>query len=180
MRVIVLAAVSCGLGLMQPAYAEEFAWPARKPGQWELRMKAGNDAPEMSVKLCLDAETDKDMMQLGTGIAKSMCPDQKITREPGKVVIDGTCDAGGIKVSGRTEIVGDLQSDYTMVMRSDIADAPEGMPKENNMEHRGRWISATCGDGMVPGDMVLPGGIKMNMKSMKGLMDNFGGVLGQP
>jgi hypothetical protein len=166
--------VAVALGLAQPVVAEEFEWPARKPGQWELDMKASSDLPAMSMKLCLDAATDKDMMRIGMGAAKSLCPDQKIQRDGDKIVIDGTCEVAGMKVSGRTEITGDFQSEYTMVMKSDISDAPEGVPQQNNLEHRARWVSATCSDGMVPGDMIMPGGIKMNLKSMQGMMDMLG------
>lgn len=166
--------VAIGLVLSVPALAEDFEWPARKPGQWDLDVKAGGDQPGMSMKVCLDAETDKAMMQMGTGVAKSICPGQKVVREGDKIVIDGTCEIGGIKVAGRTEITGDFQSEYTMIMKSDISDAPEGMAKENVIEHKARWVGATCSDGMVPGDMLMPGGIKVNLKSMKGMMDMLG------
>lgn len=173
MRRACLGAMAVSLICGHAAIAEEFEWPARKPGQWELETKAGGDLPAMHVKLCLDAETDKGMMQLGTGVAKSMCPDQKVSRSDNRIVIDGTCEVAGMKVSGRTEITGDFQSEYTMVIRSDIGDAPEGMPQQNTMEQKARWISATCSDGMVPGDMIMPGGIKMNLKAMKGMVDTL-------
>jgi len=171
---VTLAAVLTG-AIAWPASAEEFEWPSRKAGQWELHMKASADSPEMTMQLCLDPSTDKGMMQMGMGLAKSMCPDQKITHEGGKIVIDGSCSVAGMTVKGRTEVTGDFQSEYTMTSTSEMPDAPEGMPKATQLEHKARWVAATCKDGMQPGDIEMPGGIKMNMKSMMGLMESLGG-----
>lgn len=176
MKLFVMTAILCGLsgGLTQAALAEEFDWPSRKPGQWELEMKASKDMPAMTVQLCLDAATDKGMMEMGTGMAKSMCPGHKITREGEKIVIDSTCQVAGMTVSGRTEISGDFQSEYTMTTKAKMSGAPAGVDADTNVEHKARWKSETCGDGMVPGDMLMPGGIKMNMKQMMGMMDSLG------
>ena len=163
-----------GCGMAQSAMAEEFNWPARKPGQWELQMKASKDMPAMTVQLCLDAATDKGMMQMGMGMAKSMCPDQKIARDGDKIVIDSTCQVAGMKVAGRTEISGDFQSEYTMVTKADVSDAPEGVDATTDVEHKARWVGEACTGGMVPGDMLMPGGIKMNMTQMMGMMESLG------
>lgn len=171
---IFLAAVFVATGLAQSVRAEEFVWPDRKPGQWELQMKASKDTPAMTVQLCLDAETDKGMMQMGMGMAKSLCPDHKIAREGDKIVIDSTCEVAGMKVGGRTEISGDFQSEYTMVTKADVSDAPEGMNAKTDVEHKAKWVSAACTGGMVPGDMLMPGGIKLNMKQMMGMMESLG------
>lgn len=173
-KMALLLAAAATLGATQAA-ADEFEWPSRKAGQWELHVKTGADVPEMTMQLCIDEATDKGMMQMGMGLAKSMCPDQKITREGGKIVIDGTCSVAGMTVKGRTEVTGDFQSEYTMTVASEMADAPEGMPKSTQMEHKARWVGAACKNGMSPGDIEMPGGIKMNMKSMMGMMESLGG-----
>lgn len=169
----IMFGVSCGLA--QAASAEDFEWPARKPGQWEVHMKASKDMPEITVQMCLDAATDKGMMQMGMGLAKSMCPEQKIAREGDKIIIDSTCSVAGVKMQSRTEISGDFNSEYTMVSKGDIADAPEGMAGKTDVEQRARWVSAACSDGMQPGDMEMPGGIKMNIQKMMGMMESLGG-----
>lgn len=175
-RTAIIVGLLGAASFAQCALAEEFEWPARKPGQWSMEMKASADMPAMTVQMCLDAATDKGMMQAGLGIAKSLCPDQKIAREGDKIVIDSTCEVAGMKMAGRTEITGDFQSEYTMVTKSDLADAPEGMASKSDIEHKARWVGATCSDGMVPGDMLMPGGIKMNVKKMMGMMDALGGA----
>jgi hypothetical protein len=182
MKMIIALTLAAGtsFGLAQNAVAEEFEWPSRKAGQWELHMKSSADAPEMTMQLCLDASTDKGMMQMGMGLAKSMCPDQKIAREGGKIIIDGSCSIAGMTVKGRTEVSGDFQSEYTMTSTSEMPDAPEGMPKTTEMEHKARWVGETCKNGMQPGDIEMPGGIKMNMKSMMGMMESLGGGAAAP
>lgn len=173
-QLILALFLAAGSGAGQLAVADDFDWPARKPGQWSLEMKASKDTPAMTVQLCLDAATDKGMMQTGMGIGKSLCPNQKIAREGDKIVIESKCDLGGMKVDGRTEITGDFQSNYTMTTKADVTDAPEGMDAKTDVEHKATWVSGTCGDGMVPGDMLMPGGIKMNMKQMMGMMESLG------
>lgn len=180
MRGTVILAIVVSIGGLSAGSlrADEFQWPSRKPGQWELHMKAGDSMPEMTMQMCLDAATDKGMMQVGLGMAKSMCPNQTTAREGALIVIDSTCEVGGMKIKSRTEISGDFQSEYTMVVKGDIADAPEGMPNTTAMEHKARWVSATCADGMTPGDIEMPGGIKMNMQKMMGVMNSLGEALG--
>jgi hypothetical protein len=178
MRKIAVAATAAtwavGLGA---AVAVAFEWPARKPGQWELAMKANGaaDMPAMTLQMCVDASTDKDMMQAGLELGKAMCPDQKIAQEDKLIVITSTCEVGGMKVAGRTEVSGDFQSGYTMRTTGDVSGGPAGMPGKTDMEHTARWVGETCSDGMKPGDLLMPGGIKMNMAKMVEMMKSVGG-----
>lgn len=173
-------AVGFSVSAVWPVMAEEFEWPSRKAGQWELHLKSSDEAPEMTMQLCLDASTDKGMMQMGMGLAKSMCPDQKISKSGDAIVIEGSCSVAGSAVKGRTEITGDFQSEYTMTSTSEMPDAPEGMSKTTHLVHKARWIGAACKDGMQPGDIEMPSGIKMNMKSMLGMMESLGGAGAAP
>ena len=46
--------------------------------------------------------------------------------------------------------------------------APKG-PQETAMVQTSRWMSAACPAGMSAGDIALPGGIRVNVKQLKGL-----------
>ena len=49
--------------------------PPRKPGQWEIRMvteKPGG-VPEVSTQVCIDASTDREIMEFGLRMSKKTC-----------------------------------------------------------------------------------------------------------
>jgi hypothetical protein len=43
------------------------------------------------------------------------------------------------------------------------------------MTQSGRWIAATCSNGMKPGDIQVAGLPKMNIKQLKQIMPMLGG-----
>lgn len=177
MRLILICATAAGLAAMATA-ACAFDWPARKPGQWDIQMSTSQGEtglPPMSIKMCLDAATDKEMMEAGTALGKSMCPDQTVVKDGETIVISSTCEMAGMKVASRTEIAGDFQSNYTLKVTGEVTGAPAGMSGATNMEQKARWTSDTCSDGMQPGDMLMPGGIKVNVKQMSDMMKSLGG-----
>lgn len=177
MRKIAIAVTTGCIVVLGAGVATAFEWPSRKPGQWELVMKSSgpSDMPAMTLQMCIDAATDKDMMQAGLELGRAMCPDQKIAQEDKRIVIASTCEVGGMKIVGRTEVSGDFQSEYKMHTTGDVSGAPAGMPSKTDMEHTARWVGDTCSDGMQPGDLLMPGGIKMNMNKMVEMMKSIGG-----
>lgn len=184
-RFAALAAIGCaalagsalsGSALSGSALAEDFDWPARKPGQWDLVIESAGRAslPAMSMQMCLDAASDKGMMEAGMAMSKSLCPQQTIVKEGETIVVTSTCEVGGIKVAGRTEVSGDFQSEYTMTVKTDVSGGPADVTGATEMVHKAHWVSADCKDGMEPGDLLMPGGIKMNMMKMIGMMEKLG------
>ncbi|HEY0235574.1 MAG TPA: DUF3617 family protein [Afipia sp.] len=168
-------AVICIALCALPARAE-FEMPTRKPGLWEIRMvMAGTQMPPQTVQHCTDTSTDKDMNTTFGPMAKQMCSKQDMQKTATGMVIDSTCNIGGIASTSHTEINGDFNSAYTMTVQSSHPAAPGGAPKETNMTIDAKWMGA-CKPDQKPGDMIMPGGIKMNIKDMQALRNLIPGA----
>jgi hypothetical protein len=154
------------------ACAQDFDFPQRKSGQWEIKMitQPAGAAPDMSMTACVDAASDAEMMRAGLSMSKEMCPQQDIKREGDGYVIDSTCKMGPMETRSRSVITGDFQSAYTVETTTETAGGPAAMAGTNVFRQEARWVSAECGNGLQPGDMLMPGGMKMNINEMMKMM----------
>jgi len=154
----------------KPAVTGETApaagFPARRPGLWQQAMSAG-EFKQVS-KLCLDKATDEKLSVWGAGAAKEKCAKTEMSRG-----LDGTwsfssvCDmGGGGKTTTSGTITGDFNAKYQMVAQSTTegASAPQ-MNGPHKMALEATWLGP-CPAGFKPGDMELPGGMKMNMAAL--------------
>lgn len=169
-----VAAIAVLAASTAAAAAQDIEFPERKAGQWEIKMvpETPGAMPETTVQACLDAESDKQMMQAGFSMSKSMCSRQEITRQGDDYIIDSTCQIGPMSTTSHIVMSGDFQSAYTVKMTSETTGAMAAMAGTNNMTQEARWVSDACADGMVPGDMLMPGGMKMNVND---LLKSMGG-----
>jgi hypothetical protein len=144
--------------------------PARKPGLWELRMTLeGRSLPPQTMQHCIDAATDKQMNALGNDIGKGACSKQDVANVGGKIVFDSECQMGPVKTKSHGEVTGSFDSAYTVKMTSTHAGAPApGLPAggTTSMTIDAKWLGA-CKADQRPGDMILPGGMKMNVNDMQ-------------
>lgn len=169
MRKIAIAASLLAGCVALPALADDFNIPARKPGQWKVEMvpETAGAAPKMTFQLCLDAASDKALMQMGSAMAGASCQTNPPTESGGTYTFDATCEFGKLKTKSHTEISGDFQSAYTMKITSDIISGPSPMPKHSVMTQNATWVGE-CSGGLAPGDMLMPNGMKVNpLKVMK-------------
>ena len=147
--------------------------PPRKPGQWEIRMvteKPGG-VPEVSTQVCIDASTDREIMEFGLRMSKKTCAKYVMKRESKGFVIDAECAFGPVKSVTRTTISGDFQSSYAMRIEGLKGSDGKKGPQPTLMLHTARWAGAACAGGMKPGDMTMPGGVKLNVKQLRKLQD---------
>jgi hypothetical protein len=140
--------------------------PARKPGEWAIKItpKAASVGPTMTTKLCLDAASDKALMEKGLAMS-SGCTTQQSRDATGNLVIDATCDIGGRKIKAHSVVSGDFQSQYKIHIVSDSEGGNPALPKHSEMTQVATWIGA-CPAGMKPGDMEMPGGRRINVLGM--------------
>jgi hypothetical protein len=158
------------------AFAEDLSdIPARKAGMWHIRMAMRPGLPELTTKLCLDASTDKLMMAAGLSISKGMCEKQDIGRDGASIVIDSICKFGPLKTNSHIVIDGDFQSEYTVHITGTVEGGPKGMPDKTDLKQTARWISETCSDGLKPGQMMMPGGKKIDATKLMRSMGGSGG-----
>jgi hypothetical protein len=167
MRTISIAAAAICVSFVA-ASAAELDLPARKAGQWRIEMQP-EGGPAMVTEVCLDAETDKAMMQVGMSMSDSLCSTMNVANDGGTISIDATCTMGPMKTTSHTVMSGDFQSAYDVTITSTIEGGPPGMPANSTMTQHAQW-TGDCANGMQPGDMMMPGGMRMNVRDMMGMM----------
>ncbi len=145
------------------------AMPTRKAGLWEQTISS--EQMHQTTKMCLDDMTEQKMKWWATesrGDIKSMCPEQSMTPKlTGGWHVHSVCkmgDAGTVTSDG--DVTGDFGSHYTMTMTS--VTTGSAMAQANGthkMTMEGSWKGA-CPPDMRAGDMVMPGGMKINTLDM--------------
>jgi hypothetical protein len=144
-----------------PAAAAEL--PTRKPGLWELKMSFESRTVGQTIQQCIDAATDQ-MMQSSSGpFAAAACAKRDIQKSGDKTTIDSTCTVGGKTASSRAVITGSFDTAYTMTVASQSEAIPGGAV---NMTIVAKWLGP-CGKDQKPGDMIMPGGLKVNILEMR-------------
>jgi hypothetical protein len=157
------------LSLLPTGGASAVDLPVRKAGLWEMKVvRAGAPSPDMTMQQCTDATTDKDMSTALSPMGKELCPKQDIQKTATGYVTDSVCSIAGVSITSRAEITGDFNAAYTVKSTSQSDRAPAGMPRDTTTTIEAKWLGA-CKPDQKPGDIVMPGGIKMNIKDMEKL-----------
>lgn len=146
--------------------------PIRKAGLWEMKTQPGGSLPAITMQHCTDETTDKQMSTMFSPMAKEMCSKNEIQKTDTGYVTDSVCKVGAASSTSHSETVGDFNSAYTVKSTSHIEGGPAGAPRDTTTTIEAKWLG-TCKPDQKPGDIVMPGGFKMNIKDMeklKGLM----------
>lgn len=150
-----------------PAGADEL--PIRKPGLWEIKIKlTGGVAPTAMMRHCTDASVDRRMSTMFNPLAPEPCAKRSILKEADTYTIDASCSVDDKTVRVRSDVSGDFQSSYTVVTETKTLTDPDSDPTLSSMTLEGKY-AGSCKSGQKPGDVVLAGGMKVNVKDM----DNF-------
>jgi hypothetical protein len=156
-----------------PAFAQtppQIELPNRRPGHWQIKMmmEGRPDGPEMMIQACTDAATERQMMQYGMGQMGQACSRYEIRRQGADYLIETDCQMGPMRTTSRTVMSGDFQSRYTVRIEGTVASQGQAQPQATLMVQEARWMSATCTGGLVPGDIQLPTGQKVNIRDIGG------------
>jgi hypothetical protein len=160
------------LALLPAINARADDMPLRKPGLWEMKIaKTGSVLPEMTMQHCTDETTDKQMSTAFSPVAKEACSKRDIAKTATGYVSDSVCSVGGVTVATHADIVGDFNSAYT-VKSAAHSDKGAGGVHDVTSTIEAKWLGE-CKPGQKPGDIVMPGGFKLNIKDaekLKGLL----------
>ena len=135
-------------------------------------MRAGSSAPDMTMQHCTDASTDREMATSFSPASKELCSKQDLQKTATGYVSDSVCTVAGMTITSHAEITGDFNSAYTVKSTSHSQGGPAAVPRDSTTTIEAKWLGA-CKSDQKPGDVVMPGGIKINLKDMerlKGLM----------
>jgi hypothetical protein len=169
-RLLLVSCTAAGLLALLPvngAVAVEL--PVRKAGLWEMKvLSTGAPVPEMTMQQCTDETTDKDMSTAMSPMAKEMCSKQDIQKTSAGYVTDSVCGIAGMTIKSKAEIIGDFNSAYTVKTTSHTEGGTASAPRDSNSTIEAKWVGA-CKADQKPGDIMMPGGMKMNVKDMQKL-----------
>ena len=146
--------------------------PVRKAGLWEMKvLRTGSQMPEMTMQHCTDETTDKDMSTAVSPMGKDICSKRDIQKTATGYVSDSVCSFASASLTSHSEIVGDFSSAYSVTTTSHSDKGPANL-RESTTKIEAKWLG-DCKPGQKPGDIVMPGGYKLNVKDaekLKGLL----------
>jgi len=157
-----LACLPAAALLLAGASAQADTMPHRKAGLWEVHMNSQDQRmPQSTMQFCIDASTDGQMMNMGARRAQENCTKPTPHNSGNVTTMDFQCTMAGHRQN--THIVFTRQGDdaYTMEMHSEMVPPMRGMG-QHTMVETAKWMGP-CKAGMQPGDMIMPGGMKMNV-----------------
>jgi len=159
-------ALATACAIAPAALAQDY--PTMKPGQWEMTStstKAGGAAnPPAKTTMCTDAAMQKELIAMGAGMSKDMCTKNDFKRDGSKIVTTSECKIGDSKIVSRAVMTLTGDTGYKTEI-SATYDPPFMGMKDSKSTIEGKYMGP-CRDGLVPGDFIMPGGQKVNMKAM--------------
>jgi hypothetical protein len=159
----------CLLALLPAPDARAVDAPVRKAGLWEMKIvRTGSPLPEMTMQHCTDEATDKDMSTGLAPAAKDICSKNELQKTATGYVADSVCTIAGASMTSHSEISGDFNSAYTVKSTAHTEHGPSMMPRDSTTTIEAKWLGA-CKPDQKPGDIVMPGGFKLNIKDAEKL-----------
>ncbi len=154
---------------MLPHAASAVDLPIRKAGLWEIRMTvAGVQTPPTAMQHCTDETTDKEMASGLGPMSADMCSKNDVEKTATGYATNSVCTIAGKTSTTRAEFTGDFNSAYTVKVSSQSAGAAAGAPRDSTISIDAKWMGA-CKSDQKAGDIVMPGGMKMNIKDLQAL-----------
>ncbi len=154
----------CLLVLMPAHEARAAELPVRKAGLWEMKVvRSGSPLPELTMQHCTDETTDKAMTASASPAAKQVCSKSDIQQTATGYATDSVCSVAGISMKSHSEITGDFNSAYTVKTSTHSEGGPSALPHDATITIEAKWLGA-CKPDQKPGDIVMPGGFKINVK----------------
>jgi len=139
--------------------------PKRKPGLWEMSTtSAGNKgAPAMS-KVCIDAATDRELMNFGLGVANQLCSKRDIKVSGSVATLNMVCTIGNSQSTSRSTITYTGSTAYRAEVRAHF-EPPFLGQSDSTTTQQAKWTGA-CPPDMKPGDLVTGNGVKINLRDL--------------
>ncbi len=161
--------VNCGgallLAMLAATVAQATDLPVRKAGLWEMKMvRTGSPRPEMTMQHCTDETVDKEMNNNVSPVTKQVCSKQDVQKTATGYVSDSVCNIAGMTTTTHADITGDFNSAYTVKSTARVQGGPAGAAgHDSTTTIEAKWVGP-CKADQKPGDIVMPGGFKMNVR----------------
>ena len=141
--------------------------PVRKAGLWEMKLvRTDSPQPQMTMQHCTDETIDKEMSSTFSPVSKNICSKNEIRKTASGYVTDSVCVVGAGSMTSHSDITGDFNSAYTVKSTSHSEHGPPDLPRDFTATIEAKWLGA-CKLDQEPGDIVFPGGVKLNIKDVE-------------
>jgi len=146
--------------------AEELDLPMRKAGLWDMKMRiTGGGIPTMSMQQCTDAATDKDLRTIYSPLAKETCDKRTVQKTAAGYTVDRVCKKGDDTITTHIDISGDYNTAYEAHLVTRTQDQAQDDPPESDLTLDAKYVGP-CKSDQQPGDIVMMGGMKINLKDV--------------
>ncbi len=140
--------------------------PKRKSGLWDVKIsRSSTKRPPQTFQMCIDQSTDDVTLQMGESVSRQACSKQQIRREGNRIVGDSVCKIGETTATSHTVVSGDFDRAYRGEIHTKYSPPLMGT-SENVILIDGKW-SGPCQPDQQPGDMIMPNGMKINIKQLQ-------------
>jgi Protein of unknown function (DUF3617) len=153
------------LALLAASQARADELPIRKAGLWEMRMVRNGSSSETTIQQCTDEASDKELVTAISPMSNEICSKKDIQKNATGYVSDSVCGAAGVSISSHSEITGDFNSAYTIKSKSHTQGGPAAIQGDHETTVEAKWLGA-CKADQKPGDVIMPGGLKMNIHDL--------------
>lgn len=144
--------------LAPPAPAADF--PQRKSGLWELQVEGARGGAG-AMKMCIDQASDNTLKSIGGQGAENCAKNEVRSDGANRFVTQSVCKVHGSTATSNGVFTGDFATAYHFEVKT--AYAPPLLGQANAITRgQARWTGA-CPAGLKPGQMLLPGGAKVDM-----------------
>lgn len=144
------------------ATASAIDFPTRRAGLWQVSIES-DARPAMVAKHCVDEATDLQMQKMGQEMGGE-CKRGELLREGDALVTSSVCKMGKTTLTSKSRTTGDFKSTIRTEVDAKF-DPPMAGRTNSKTVVNGKWVGP-CPAGMKPGDMEMPGGMKMNVNDM--------------
>jgi Protein of unknown function (DUF3617) len=158
---VILVSAIFTADFLSAAVADEI--PPRKPGGWEVVIE-GEKIPKVTMKMCIDKETDRLFHKIGTDLAEQKCTRKDVKVVDNVATIDSECKISNSKVTGTTVMKFTEDTAFHSEAKAHFEPALLGKTDAVTTQD-GKW-TGPCPSGMKPGDFIVADGIKVNIKTL--------------
>jgi hypothetical protein len=139
--------------------------PKRKPGLWEMSTtSSGNKGVPAMSKVCIDAATDRELMNFGLGVAIQLCSKRDIKVSGAVATLNMVCTIGNSQATSRSTITYSGNTAYRAEIRAHF-EPPFLGQSDSTTTQQAKW-TGPCPADMKPGDLVTGNGAKINLRDL--------------
>jgi hypothetical protein len=164
-RSLAICLASGLLALLAAPHARADELPTRKAGLWEMNMARNGSSSNTTIQQCTDEGSDKELVTTFSPMSKEICSKKDIQKTATGYVSDAVCGAAGVSITSHAEITGDFNSAYTIKTKSHTEGGPAAIQGDHETTVEAKWVG-TCKPDQKPGDIIMPGGLKMNIHDL--------------